>query len=42
MCGMREWKKIGVIEQGGSTLEEEIMEKEADEGRTSVGMGGGG
>ena len=48
VCGAREWKEVGEVgkreERWFSSLEEdeERMEDEADEERTSVGMGGGG
>ena len=48
VCGAREWKEVGEVGKGEerwcSSLEEEEerMEDDADEERTSVGMGGGG
>ena len=45
MCGAREWKDFGDVGKGEerllTSLEEEIMEEEGDEERTSVGMVGG-
>ena len=44
VCGAREWKDLGDIGKGEerllTSLEEEIMEDEADEERTSIGMVG--
>ena len=48
VCDAREWKEVGEVGKGEerwcSSLEEdeERMEDEADEERTSVGIGGGG
>ena len=47
-CGAREWKEAGEVGKGEEMWfisleeEEERMEEEVDEERTSVGMGGGG
>ena len=45
MCGAREWKEGADAGKGEEmlfiSLKEEIMEEEADEERTSVGMVGG-
>ena len=46
-CGTWEWQDVGDVWKGEerwltSVEEEEIMEEEADEEQTSVGIGGGG
>ena len=45
VCGARAWKNLGDVRKGEerllTSLKEEIMEEEADEERTSVGMVGG-
>ena len=48
MCGAREWKEVGEVGKGeerwfnSQEEEEERMEDEADEERTSVGINDGG
>ena len=48
VCGAREWKEVGEVEKGeerwfnSQEEEEERLEDEADEERTSVGINNGG